>query len=175
MTKLGGLGVLAMLAALGGCASSITVADADRDTKPEVRALQDFTVELDEHAKAQLPDNIKFDVVALKQALDRAFAARNLVAPDGDFMLKIDVTDVRVRGTFTAIMLGFMAGDDHVNGKGTIFRRGEETKLHEFKIKTSYALGGYAGGQDSARMSWIYEEFAKQVADYLVKKRDAKK
>ena len=27
-----------------------------------------------------------------------------------------------------------------------------------------YALGGLAGGQDSARLNWLYEEFAKLLA-----------
>jgi hypothetical protein len=167
--------LLLVLTALAGCASGVTVPDQHRDTKPEVRALRDYTVELSPHVKEQLPDNIKFDVAALTRAIDRSFAAHNLVATDGEFRLKIVVTDIRVRSTFSAMMWGFMAGDDHVNGDGFVSRVDGDSSMHEFKIKTSYALGGLAGGQDSTRMDWIYEEFAKKLAEYLVQKRDAKK
>ena len=175
MSACRGAVVLLILAALGGCASGITVSDQQRDTKPEVRALRDYTVELSPHVKEQLPDNIKFDVAALTRAIDHSFAAHNLIASDGDFHLKIVVTDIRVRGTFSAVMWGFMAGDDHVNGDGFVSRVDGDSSTHEFKIKTSYALGGFVGGQDSARMDWIYEEFAKKLTEHLVQKRDAKK
>ncbi|MBI3044616.1 MAG: hypothetical protein HYY78_17500 [Betaproteobacteria bacterium] len=33
--------------------------------------------------------------------------------------------------------------------------------LNQFEVSASYALGGLAGGQDEARMGWLYEEFAK--------------
>jgi hypothetical protein len=35
--------------------------------------------------------------------------------------------------------------------------------LDKFAVSTSYALGGFAGGQDSMRVGWLYEAFAKQV------------
>ena len=168
------LGVLVAIALLNGCASAVTVPEAHRATKPAVRALEGFTVELSPQAKEQLPANIKFDVGALNKAMDRTFAARGLVAADGDYRLKVVVTDIRVRSTFNAMMWGFMAGDDHVNGDAILSRKGDDSQVHEFQIKTSYALGGFAGGQDAARMQWMYEEFAKKVADYLVEKRDAK-
>jgi len=168
------LGMPVVMATLAGCASGVTVPDAHRDTKPAVRALEGFSVELSPQAKAQLPSNIQFDVDALTRAMDRAFATRNLVAADGDYRLKVVITDIRVRSTFNAVMWGFMAGDDHVNGDGFIHPKGDDSRVHEFKIKTSYALGGFAGGQDSTRMDWMYEEFAKKTADYLAKKRDTR-
>jgi hypothetical protein len=32
--------------------------------------------------------------------------------------------------------------------------------LNSFEVSASYALGGLAGGQDDARLSWLYEKFA---------------
>jgi hypothetical protein len=166
--------MLLVMAVLGGCASGVTVPDGHRDSKPEVRALRDYAVELAPHAKEQLSDNVKFDIAALTRAIDRSFAAHKLVAEDGDFRLKIVITDIRVRSTFSAVMWGFMAGDDHVNGDGIVARVDDPSSTHEFKIKTSYALGGLGGGQDSMRMDWIYDEFAKKLTEYLIAKRDAK-
>jgi hypothetical protein len=68
-----------------------------------------------------------------------------------------------------------MAGDDHLNGDSILLRKDEDRPIYEFKVKTSYALGGFAGGQDALRMDWLYEEFSKKVADKLVALRDAKK
>jgi hypothetical protein len=165
----------AVLSAAAGCASQVTVAPGHEGTKPEVRALETYTVEVSPQAKLQLPKDVKFDVDALNRAIGEVLSARNLVAADGDFQLKLVVTDVRVRSTFDAIMWGFMAGDDSVNGDGLLFRKGEDSPGYQFTVKTSYALGGFGGGQDAVRMEWIYKEFAKKVADHLAEKRDAKK
>jgi hypothetical protein len=98
-----------------------------------------------------------------------------VLTPDGDFRLKVVVNDVRVRGTFSAVMFGFMAGDDHLNGDSIVLRKEGDESVYEFKVKTSYALGGWAGGQDAMRMDWLYEEFSKKIAEKLAALRDAKK
>lgn len=36
--------------------------------------------------------------------------------------------------------------------------------LDEFAVNASYALGGFAGGQDATRTGWLYEAFAREVA-----------
>jgi hypothetical protein len=66
-------------------------------------------------------------------------------------------------------MFGFMAGDDRI--KGDVIVRGPNgVAQQQFTISTSYALGGIAGGQDSARMDWLYESFAKRVLEELTGK-----
>jgi hypothetical protein len=85
------------------------------------------------------------------------------------------VDDIRVRGSFSAIMFGFMAGDDHLKGTATLYRHADGKPLGSFGVKISYALGGWAGGQDTARLSWLYEEFSKKLAEELVQRRDAKR
>jgi hypothetical protein len=100
------------------------------------------------------------------------YAAR-LVSPDGDFKLTVTVDELRVRGTFNAIFWGFMAGSDHLNGTATLTRL-DGKPVGNFKVTTSYALGGFAGGQDSSRLVWLYEEFAKMLTQELVALRDQK-
>jgi hypothetical protein len=164
----------AIVLGLSACASQVSRSPEAAGATPEpVRALSSFTVSMSPQANAQLADNLKFDIGALRTKVGLALESRNLVASDGDFELAVVVDDIRVRGTFTAVMFGFMAGDDHLNGTATL-RRGDKT-LGSFGIKTSWALGGFAGGQDDARMGWLYEEFAKQLADELVARRDAKR
>lgn len=83
--------------------------------------------------------------------------------------VEVTVTAVRVRSNFSAIMFGFMAGDDHIDGD-VVVRAPDKRELQRFSISTSYALGGLAGGQDGARMDWLYESFAERLAEELTGK-----
>jgi hypothetical protein len=175
MHQLRSLAFLGVLSLLAACASQLVEPDAANTARPTVKALEGFSVELSPKAKEQLADDVKFDPAAFSRKLDLALKAKGLIAPDGDFRLKVVVTDVRVRGTFSAVMWGFMAGDDHLNGDSVILRKEGDEPVYQFKVKTSYALGGWAGGQDAMRIDWMYEEFSKKVADKLVALRDTKK
>jgi len=163
---------VAALLVLSACASQVTRNEPASAPREPVRALSSFTVTMSPASTAQLADNLKFDVETLRTTIKRALESKGLIAADGDFELKVVVEDIRVRGTFSAIMFGFMAGDDHLNGTATLWRDGKA--LGSFGVRISWAWGGLAGGQDSARMSWLYEEFAKKLADELIARRDAK-
>jgi hypothetical protein len=113
----------------------------------------------------------KFDVAAFRGVIQRTLDAAKLVAPDGDFKLTVTVDQLRVRSTFNAIMWGFMAGTDQLNGTATVTRL-DGSRVGDFKVSTSYGLGGLAGGQDSSRLAWLYEEFAKMLTQELVAMRD---
>ena len=62
-------------------------------------------------------------VDALRTTLQRTLESKSLIAPDGDFDLQVVVDDIRVRSTFNAVMWGFMAGDDHLDGTATVLRK----------------------------------------------------
>jgi len=168
-----GLAAIAVLA-LSACASQVTRTEAANTPREPLRALASFDLKMSPTSTAQLADNLKFDLDALRAMIQRTLESKNLFAADGDFDLKVVVDDIRVRGTFSAVMFGFMAGDDHLNGTATLARRDGQV-MGSFGVKTSWALGGFVGGQDSARLSWLYEEFSKMLADELVARRDAKR
>ena len=168
-----GFAVIAALA-LSACASQVTRTEPAGTPREPVRALVSFDVTMSPSSTAQLSDNLKFDLDALRAMIQRTLDSKNLIAPDGDFVLKVAVDDIRTRSTFTAIMFGFMAGDDHLNGTATLLAR-DGKPVGSFGVKVSYALGGIAGGQDTARLSWLYEEFAKKLTDELVERRDGKR
>ena len=44
----------------------------------------------------------------------------------------------------------------------------------QFKVRSSHALGGLAGGQDAMRMDWLYGAFSKKIADKLAALRAEK-
>jgi hypothetical protein len=93
-----------------------------------------------------------------------------LLAKQSDVKLpkiEIVITDIRVRSNFSAIMFGFMAGSDSVTGD-VIATASDGKELQRFTVSASYALGGLGGGQDDARMGWLYETFAQHTVDELM-------
>jgi hypothetical protein len=120
-------------------------------------------VDLSTEAEKKQADNIKFNPTELKSNLERRLNADGLFGNDQPHTVQVTVKDIRVRSTFSAVMWGFMAGDDHIYGDVVILN-GDNQPLHSFEVKASYALGGFAGGQDSMRMNWLYERFAEMVS-----------
>lgn len=164
-----------LVATLLGCASQVTRPPQAATTREPVRALTSFEIEISAAAKATMADaeTQKFDLVAFRGVVQRTLDAAKLVSPDGDFKLTVTIDELRVRSTFNAIMWGFMAGTDQLNGTATLNRL-DGRPVGSFKVGTSYGLGGFAGGQDSSRVVWLYEEFAKMLTQELVALRDQK-
>lgn len=79
---------------------------------------------------------------------------------------EIVVTEFRVRGTFSAVMRGVMAGTDNVTGD-VVVRDSSGKQLRKFTVNASYGLGGFAGGQDDMRLGWLYEKFAEHTVEEL--------
>ncbi len=167
------LAALFFAVALAGCASGVTRAPDAKVTQPyfatsSVKA-GNVTVSLTPEAQAKLSDNLKFDQEKLRSTVSRALEAKNLVTPAPDASLptvEVIVSDIRTRSNFTAVMFGFMAGNDHIVGD-VVVRDPSGRELQRFNVSASYALGGLAGGQDDARMGWLYETFAKHTVEEL--------
>jgi hypothetical protein len=121
-------------------------------------------------AQKELADNLKFNQNTLVDTVKRALEARKLLDdqnPAATQTLEIQLTDIRVRSNFNAFMWGFMAGADRVRGD-VILRDPAGKDLNRFSVYADYALGGLAGAQDEARMSWLYEKFAQLTVQNLV-------
>jgi hypothetical protein len=131
----------------------------------------DIQVILTEEGKADLKDNLKFNPDELKNHLERAFIASSLMKKelkDDLPSLVVEVKDIRVRSNFSAIMWGFMAGNDHIIGD-IVIKDKNGLEFDRFEVSASYALGGLGGGQDSARMDWLYEAFSEETVKELTK------
>jgi len=170
------MAVALLAATLAGCASQVTRPPEEPISREPVRALTSFDIEISPKCKAAMsdPETQKFDVAALRGVIQRTLDAAQLVSPDGDFKLTVTIDELRVRGTFNAIFWGIMAGTDQLNGTATLTRV-DDRPVGNFKIGTSYGLGGLAGGLDSSRLPWLYEEFAKLLTKELVALRDQKR
>lgn len=167
------LALVVLAGVLGGCASGVKRADDPGKRQAvfsrEGAVARDVTLSLDKSAQAQLAENLKFDRNRLLSMVKQALDSKNLLAKTpaaGLPIVEIIITDIRVRSNFTAIMFGFMAGEDRIAGE-VIVRDGGGTELQRFAVTVSYALGGLAGGQDDARMGWLYESFAKELVTEL--------
>ncbi len=158
------LSLVALVAA--GCSSSVK-RDAGMQA-PAIIAdlkLSEVQLTLTPEAKKILADNLNFNTDTLKSTVQRAVDAKGLLKADAGNKLMIELTSMRARSTFTAVMFGFMAGNDSVEGNVSVIDPSGKA-LQKFQVSASYALGGIAGGQDS-RFSWLYEEFAKHTVKEL--------
>ena len=161
--------LLVLCAFLAGCTSGVTRPDHQARAANTLTEPATLAVTLSDNARKAIGENLKFDQNKLQEVLNRAFDAKGLLAKDNASAAKhveVQVNDVRVRGTFSAIMFGFMAGNDHLNGTITVSDSNNRPVRH-FDVSAAYALGGLAGGQDDARLGWLYEKFAEETVNEL--------
>ncbi len=161
------VGVFLAVIMLSGCASGVTRTDSHKVSvfKPSAEfPIGQVTVATTEAVREKLKDNFKFSQEQLRSTIEQALTANQMFAAQAapGISMEVLITRIRVRSTFNAIMWGVMAGNDALEGDVTI-KDASGKILDKFAVSTSYALGGFAGGQDSMRVGWLYEAFAKQV------------
>ena len=128
----------------------------------------DIKVALSSEARVEASENLKFSEKELRETIHRILEVQDLVSDQPDAALptiEVTVTSVRVRSTFSAMVFGFLAGDDHIEGD-VLVRSPEGDNMQAFSVAASYAWGGFAGG-DETRMNWLYESFAERTAEEL--------
>jgi hypothetical protein len=167
--------LLAAVAVLGGCASGVTRMDtpaagatgagtvAPKAIAGNVKAIN---LTLNDNAKKLVADNMMFNQDTLRSTIERAMTAQDLLKPASTDTMDIEITGFRTRSAVAAVLFGFMAGNDNVEGIVTI-KDTAGIVLKRAKVTASYALGGIAGGQNEARMNWLYESFAKHAVAEL--------
>lgn len=169
------MSVVAAAFILAGCASGVTrapSASAERMSAPAYSQFASVSLSMSAEAKEKALENLKFNPDELLSHVKRALDSRSLISTGNNQLprLEVVVKDMRVRSNFSAIMWGFMAGSDSIEGE-IVLTDALGKELDRFVVSTSYALGGIAGGQDSARMSWLYEKFAEETVKELSKQQ----
>jgi hypothetical protein len=160
--------VLGVSILLAGCAGTIKQDHRFQGDVSRLEGVSQVVALMSPDAAKLQADNPQFNREELAARLRTRLESRNLTAPAATHRVEIVVTDIRVRGAFAAIMFGFMAGNDHVTGHVRVQDPTGRT-LRSFEINANYAFGGVAGGQDSVRMSWLYDKFADLAAEELEK------
>ena len=172
--------VFVLSIALAGCASSVKRPPSSGSAASAVhmpsRVLLsptdpagDVSINLSDKVKSKIANDSKFNQDELLAHVKRALETKDLLtsaATGPSKSIEIRITSVRVRGTFSAVMWGFMAGADSIGGDVTL-RNASGEPVDTFHVSVSYALGGFAGGQESTRMDWMYEKFAQETLKAL--------
>ncbi len=166
------------LVPLGACASNITRSTNVALTTPyfentKVKA-GNLSLTMTEKARKLAVENLGFNHKQLLDTVRRALEVNRILTEKTDASrpsIEIQVTSVHARSNFAAVMFGFLAGDDHIQGD-IIVRAPGGAVVQRFNVSASYALGGLAGGQDSARFGWLYEAFAEHVVKELTGKSE---
>jgi hypothetical protein len=159
---------------LAGCASGVK-RDADYGAVSGGMAVTpmpvgDVTITLSAEAQKLAADNPKFSQEQLLATVRRALEAGGLLRAGYGETANIVVREFRVRGTFSAVMWGAMAGTDNVTGD-VVVRDASGKQMRKFTVNASYGLGGFAGGLDESRLGWLYDKFAEHTVEELGGKR----
>jgi hypothetical protein len=125
------------------------------------------TIAMTPAVEQRLAGTLRFDRLRFQDTIERALRAKEVLTPTDDPTLptvEINVTDVRVRATANVVLFGMLSGDDHLNGTVTL-RSPDKAEMQKFDVTTSALVS--ASAQVLTRMSWLYDAFAKQLADEL--------
>ena len=159
--------MLALSILLAGCAAGVKRAEDAEKRRAYFagggKLASDVTLSMSR--KAPVPG---FDQNRLLATVKRMLRDKGLLAttPNPELpTIEIVITDVRVRTSFSAIMFGAMAGDDHITGD-VVARDKSGRELQRFQVSASYALGGVAGRHET-RMGWLYGNFAETLVNEL--------
>jgi len=154
---------------LSACATSMTPYNPKAAlVKAENNSVSAIQVNIAAKAKSAVADNPLFSQKDMQEKMKNFLTSKQLLsdkAGQGKLSVEVAVTDVRVRSTFSAVMFGFLAGADSLDGD-VIIKDAAGVELNRYAVSAVYAWGGAAGGGD-ARLSYLYESFAEKVADAL--------
>lgn len=157
----------AVVVTLAGCASGVSRQEGPRNFQYQGQKFSKVNVTLSPSVQEILKDSTKFDPQQLASKVQLALTGRGMFDANASNTVDVEVTDIRIRNTITAVMFGFMAGRDTLQGTVKL-KQSSGVPVYSFDVSASWALGGYAGGQDGARVGWLIEEFAKLTAKEIV-------
>lgn len=158
---------LALVCVLSGCAAGVTRQPGAAAVRlAPAEKVGAVVVTIADDAKPKAASEPLFRIDELERSLKLKLAERGVIDPAAPARVEVTVTDFRVRSGFAAVMFGALAGNDSVEGRVRV--QGTAGAAREFTASASYALGGFAGGQDANRLGWLYTEFARVVADELL-------
>lgn len=154
---------------LAGCAANAT-RHADVNELHYVsgtETVKGIAVTYSKDGQSDLEHNTTFNQAELVNRVKNVLSAQQLYTEsNGNDSLEIQITAIRVRSTFNAVMWGFMAGSDNVTGEVTL-RDPQGHVVNHFQVHAGYALGGFVGGLEGERMGWLYDKFAELTVSNL--------
>jgi Domain of unknown function (DUF4410) len=150
---------ISLVLVLSACGGTVKIDPRSINDSLRVEGVSQVSIDLTPEAKVKQAENLIFSRDELASQLRRRLESKGLIGSGAAFSVEILITDIRVRSGFSAIMFGFLAGDDHISGKVRLLNKAGQP-VRSFEVNASYAFGGVAGGQDGARMNWLYDKFS---------------
>lgn len=165
--------VAVLLVSVGACSSNVRMGNS---------AAYTYTGEKFGHVVVVLADSVSKDKdksyraedLAIDQHIVAAMKASKLYDKNAQDSVRVTINSIRVRSTFNAVMFGFMAGSDNIDGIVQLLDE-QQKPLASFDVKASYALGGFGGGQSDARLGWLRDKFATLTVDTILGKTEKTK
>jgi hypothetical protein len=156
---------ICLLVLLTACAGTVKREAGQMNKTYATAGISAVAVKLTPEAQALLKDNPQFNANDLQGFIQRRLEGNGSFSATATERVEVVVTSFRVRSMASAVILGVLAGADHMEGKVRVLSP-EGKRLHSFDVNASYAFGGYAGG-DSTRMGWMYDKFSELVLSEL--------
>lgn len=162
--------ILRTLAALVMCAyfAACTSAEVRQRSGSAVRGLNISTVAVAPGASLH-PDDVAFlRENRVEDTLTAAIRARlsetGKLQPNGA-TLAVNISSVRVRSTAAAVMLGIMAGPDHMDANVAVIDKGQT--LTTFTAEGDRTSGAFQGPGSLTRVERLSEELAMAIVGEL--------
>lgn len=163
------LAIGALVFNLAGCASGMKQSNLESQQYLISHPARSVTIRLNDEAKEKAGDNPRFNQHTLLDHIKRTLVARDLLnetTPEAVNAIEIVIKDFHLRSRFSAVILGLTADSDSIVGD-IILKDAAGKELSRFEVSASYTLAGFGGGQDEARMGWLYEKFAELAVVHL--------
>lgn len=165
--------MVALFALMAACSSNVRMGNSG----PYVYAGEKYgkvVVVLSDAVTKDKDKAYRAEDLELDQHIVSAMKASNLFDENSPSSLRVTVNSIRVRNTFNAVMFGFMAGSDNIDGTVQLVDAAQKPGA-DFNIHASYSLGGLAGGQSGTRLGWLRDKFAELTVDTILGKTDKTK
>ncbi len=107
--------------------------------------------------------------MALDKAVINRLIANRLYDPAAANSMEVRINSFSFRNSFNAVMFGFMAGSDSLDGVVSL-KAADGRALTHFDVSASYALGGSNGGNADTRMGWLSDKFGELTAQTILNK-----
>jgi hypothetical protein len=127
-------------------------------------------ITIDSSANRDPDDLERFEEQKLQEIIMFNLEEKGLIEMASQNVVKVVITDLRLRSAFNAYFWGVMAGDDHIVGDVSLVGNNDQL-LNEFKVSAYYAFGGGVLGSDEMRMNWLYKEFSNRILSEIKAKK----
>jgi predicted small secreted protein len=154
-------------ALLSACMSGVKMDSHRLGDALQVDGVSQVEVTLSPQASAQLADNGTFSGEVFLGFVQKKFEAQGWLNPVSPYRAEVQVTDLRFRSSFSAVVFGIFAGQDHLSGNVRL-KDASGQVLRSFDVNASYFLGGVAGF-NGFRVDWLYDRFAQLAVTEMTK------